>query len=125
MKDKLFDVLGMGLSGLCIIHCIVLPLVVLLYPAANFTENHLIHDLIFVLIVLAALLAFLPHAIKEKSYKLLVLPVIGVVLMIVSNSIFHHEKSSINLILSLVGSLCLIVAHYKHFQAKNCCEKNH
>jgi len=123
MKDKIFDILGMGLSGLCIIHCIVLPFIVLIYPAANFVEDHLVHDLIFVFIVLTALLSFLPHAIKNKSLKSLILPIIGIILMIISNSIYHHEKSTLNLVISFLGSFFLILAHYKHFQARNCCKQ--
>ncbi len=125
MKNKIFDILGMGLSGLCIIHCIVLPFIVLIYPAANFVEDHLVHDLIFVFIILTALLSFLPHAIKNKSFKSLFLPILGVILLVISNSVFHHEKSSLSLGISFLGSFFLILAHYNHYQARNCCKETH
>ncbi len=123
MKNKIFDIFGMGLSGLCIIHCIVLPFIVLIFPAANFVEDHLVHDLIFVFIILTALLSFLPHAIKNKSLTSLFLPFLGVIFLVISNSFFHHEKSAISLGISFLGSFCLILAHYKHYQARNCCKE--
>jgi|GEM_PF-2014968 len=117
-KDKL----GIFLSALCAVHCLLLPLILM---ATNLgetfgdlhTKHEYLHVLFFVLLFPLALnLVF--TFLKEGEKALLFVVVVGILFLAVSllNTYSHfleHDSAS-EILLSVSGSLFLIWAHFNN-----------
>ncbi|MDH4467919.1 MAG: MerC family mercury resistance protein [Bacteriovoracaceae bacterium] len=59
----LVDHLGIGVSALCLIHCLFLPLVIIFFPAIKLATSGIdahFHEILFFLILIISLLSFIP-----------------------------------------------------------------
>ena len=127
-KHKFWDRLGITLSGLCLVHCIALPLLLGVFP---FFNNHFINEefhLYFaILIIISALFAFIPGYQKHQDKKVVSIAFFGVTLLIIGVVIGHlgehhdHQHSSLEeYAFSIPGSLLLTYAHNKNIQNCRC-----
>lgn len=109
--DRVLDGSAIGLSGLCLAHCLALPVAAALLPVLGaWAEAEWFHVL-FVLIAAPlsglALLRRSPHA--ERSIWVLALAAIGITLM--AAGVFVAGSKAIETAATVVGSLCLASAH--------------
>src|ERR1700758_2233628 len=67
------DVLGMIASGVCLIHCLVLPFVLMLLPvyASGFLEDDRTHFFLAFFVATFCLLAVVPGYIKHRNQLVL------------------------------------------------------
>lgn len=120
MKYKDFwDKFGICLSSICLIHCIFLPLFLVISPHIlshnhEYVENEFFHQLIIILILVGALFAFIPAYKIHKKKLPMVLFLIGLTLIIISSFLDH------NVSLSILSSIFIIFAHIKN---KDHCKK--
>ena len=112
--NKIMDRLGMWLSGLCLIHCILLPILFVLIPilgleSFNLTEvsERYIHSIFFVFIILIGIFSFYPAYKIHNKKKPFLLFLLGCSFLI-STIIFHEYLEKIELFLNLIGSSILI-----------------
>lgn len=126
--NKIMDKLGIWLSGLCLIHCILLPILFVLFPLLGLKEFKLVenselyvHSLFFVFIILIGIFSFYPAYKIHKRKKPFCLFLLGSSFLI-STIIFHEYLEEIELYLNLVGSIILI---YSHFKNKKHCKSCH
>ena len=115
MTDKKVDRLGVFLSSLCAVHCIVTPLVFLLPVFQAFEEGHH-HYIHYSFFILVAPLAFWTLILNVKINKLsFACGALGILLLltaIVINFIQIEHHHSLDLALSLSGSGFLVLGHY-------------
>lgn len=134
MKTPSIDRIGMFLSSLCLVHCILLPVLLLLLPAVatNFIGDHgTVHTVLFGLVTTAALFAFTPGYRVHRHLGPCLISIVGIGLLFIATFYAHetvgHDGETP---LSVVGSLILIAAHFvNHKLCNKCtshsCKKDH
>lgn len=117
----IWDKLGILLSALCLIHCILGPILLVLIPSISqfFTEEW-IHIFLFIFVVLVAGYVFLSHYKYHRSKSILVSAFSGIFLL--SLGLFLHDSLNAisHALINLPGSLLLIWAHWQNLQICKC-----
>lgn len=128
-----WDLVGATVSGLCIIHCIALPICLLLLPALGaYTEaldGHT-HNILLVLVVGAAGLSFIPGYRVHKHAMPAALAIAGILALCFAAYLSHHghgscadHHNSWEPYVAITGSSLLILAHWvNHTKCKKCTE---
>ena len=120
-----WDLVGVTVSGLCIMHCILLPVVLLLVPVlgtyTHFLEDYT-HRIFLGLVIAAAGLSFVPgyrvhRHIWPSVIALAGISILGAVAMGGAHELGHDAEP----IIAGVGSCLLITAHWvNHQKCKKC-----
>lgn len=110
------DLVGVCLSGACLVHCTVLPLILALLPVfgSQFHLDERMHVLITILIVPVAALALVTGYLKHRQAQVLMLG--GVALAMILGAPAMHESLGhlICEVLAAVGGVTLICAHLRN-----------
>lgn len=127
MKNiEILDKLSIGLSAVCLIHCLVLPLLLLFAPLGIIpflTEEEVVHkSLLYVVLPLSSYTLILGCK-KHKNFKILGLGLSGLSILIISTLFGHdtlgHEGEKYA---SVVGSIIIAISHYlNHKSCKKGC----
>lgn len=126
---RLWDNLGIGLSGLCLLHCLGTPFLLPLLPLLGHQshDDHLHLFLFFPLLFIAAV-AFWHGYRHHRQLMSLYIFVSGSLLLLLSlafsSTLDGQWAWSLSVFASIVGSLLLIVAHYKNRKACRTALKN-
>lgn len=121
MREKLTDVADKSaifLSILCIIHCLVLPVIVLALPAITalgfLTDEHF-HELLVFVIIPISFLALVSSYIRFKNWRVIGFVVAGVLLVtlaaLIGHDIFGHVGEVVT---TVTGSLLIAYGHSKN-----------
>ena len=121
-----WDKAGLWFSGICAVHCLVTPLLILLLPVAeHHFDNHFIHLFIALFVVPVGLVAFLSGYKRHKNQKILGLGLLGL-LLVTSAAILPHDWIHLHAfeldVVTIPGSFLLLWAHWKNRQT---CELSH
>jgi len=112
-KSKWLDITSMGLSGLCVVHCLALPFLVAALPFLSvFTRNDWVHQ---VLVLIAAPLTGLAFW-RAKAWtrpEIAVLMIVG--LLLLALAAFVPELEAYEVVISVFGALSLAVAHLMNY----------
>lgn len=119
-----WDLWGVVISGLCVIHCIAIPLVLLIFPAFGlkiFPREDITHAVLLSFILGVAGLAFVTGYRVHGQSRPVVWLVAGLVVVIYA-TFFAHDQLGHNWepVIAILGSLCLIRAHYLNHKCKKC-----
>ncbi|MCE3010797.1 MAG: MerC domain-containing protein [Proteobacteria bacterium] len=130
--SNLIDTLGMILSGLCALHCVALPVVMLSLPLmARYYLAHPLFHLVFAAVILPlGLWAFFRGYVHHRKSWILSLGMVGLVMISLLPPLLHGQIGGIKLewnepLLMLVASVVLIFAHYKNQRACGCAGHQH
>jgi hypothetical protein len=111
-------------SGLCILHCVLMPSLILYLPTSLFTTTHtkMVHYLIIFINITLSVYSFIKTHKKVKSSNTLKLILTGYGFYITALSldlfITNHEVEDG---LFILGSSFLVFGHF--INHKNCCTK--
>jgi len=123
MKLQLaMDKSAMGLSFLCLAHCLLLPSVAVLLPAliAVPLEDELFHRALLVGVVPLSVLALAMGCRQHKSWSVFICGVVGVIILVLAGLFGHDLVGEIGeRIATVIGSLFIIVSHYRNYRM--CC----
>lgn len=116
-KPGFWDRIGIGLSGICAIHCLLVPFIVAIIPLwPAFEEFHEYTHLIFFIAIAPAVYLSLKR--KHKSPKVTVLLITGLSIIFIAwffnNRLSEYGEAGI----TLVGSVLLILGHWTNYKAK-------
>ena len=119
MKDKQLDRVAIFLSGLCLVHCLALPIALLLGSVFGVwleaTETHT-HWILFGLAAPVSIWALSRGDREQRSLLTLSLGLGGLVLMLVGVShLFGHEWE---IALTVIGVSGVLVAHIRNTLAR-------
>lgn len=127
MVNKIWDKIGICASGLCLVHCLATPVLLLLLPALNLSDEkhgHM-HEIFAVVVVLSIMLAVFPNCRKHGHYDIMAIASIGIAL-ILSAVFFHDMPFWIAQVMTVAGSIFLITAHIKNMKVRHGkCEDKH
>ncbi len=109
--QKYFDLIGISLSGICFIHCVLTPILIMLTP---FLAGHEFHENIIYLIIPTAGIALAVGCSRHRDIWVAVIGISGISVLILA-LIFHTTFGElVGLVLTMFGSILIISAHYRN-----------
>ncbi len=115
----LTDKFAIGLSILCTIHCLVLPLLLVALPslASLQLQNEAFHTWMLVAVIPISIFALTMGCKKHKRYRLLLWGFSGLILMFAAVFLGHEiVNETAEKILTLVGAILVVIAHMGNFR---------
>lgn len=127
IAQELTDKFAISLSMLCAIHCLILPLLLVLLPSLGSLQlqNEAFHLWMIAAVIPTSIYALTIGCKKHQRYRLLFWGVFGLILMILAVSLGHEiVGESGEKILTLLGATFVVIAHLGNFrrcqQHKSC-----
>jgi len=121
------DKFSIGLSMLCAIHCLILPLLLVALPnfAALQLQNEAFHTWMLAAVIPTSIYALTVGCKKHLHYRLMLWGVSGLCLMILAILVGHDiAGESGEKVLTLLGATLVVIAHWGNFKRcqkqKNC-----
>ena len=117
--QKIIDNLGITISSVCAIHCVLLPAIFIIAPY-SFLASHEFHEALNYFILPCAAIAFILGCRKHGDIKVAIMGTLGVMLLASSllfHDIFHAEEHSeelITVLITIAGSVMLILSHLRN-----------
>ncbi|MEM1150399.1 MAG: MerC domain-containing protein [Pseudomonadota bacterium] len=110
MRSASVDATGMGLSGLCIVHCLVLPVMLSTLPVlAPVAESELVHKALVVLVIPVCVIAFLNSKPGRERIVFGLFAALGAALLVVGAFVEAFEDYETPL--TVAGALLLVCGH--------------
>ena len=127
--QRIFDTIGITVSGTCAIHCLMAPVTVIILPLLGLTivDEHILHEILLYLILPSALIAITMGCRKHKDYSVATLAIIGVSLLIYTVVLHDTYNAQLITVMTFIGSTLLVVSHVRNYMLcrKADCQHNH
>lgn len=124
--EKFLDKWGIWLSGLCMVHCVLTPIVLLALPMMTFLATEWVHIVLACVLPLVAFGAFLPGFRRHRDWVVIELGLIGLVFIIFAAiDPFHILNEVTEGAVTSCGSLSLIAAHLRNRRHHHCADPSH
>ena len=117
--QKIIDNLGITISSVCAIHCLLLPAIFIIAPY-SFLASHEFHEALIYFILPCAAVAFILGCRKHGDLKVAIMGTLGVMLLgssLLFHEIFHaedHSEELITVLITIAGSAMLILSHLRN-----------
>ncbi len=117
--QKIIDNLGITISSVCAVHCLLLPAIFLIAPY-SFLASHEFHEALIYFILPCAAVAFTLGCRKHGDIKVVLMGLLGIVLLgssILLHEVHHsdqHSEEFETIIITVAGSLMLILSHLRN-----------
>ena len=113
--ENVTDKLAITLSITCAIHCLALPLILLLLPSIAVLQlnNETFHTWLVIIVFPTSVVALFMGCKQHKRYRLLFIGSLGLILLVLAVSLSNEywEKA-----LTLVGSALIAGGHYWNYR---------
>lgn len=120
--QSLGDKLAIGLSALCVIHCLAMPVLLIILPTmgAVLAESHeLFHQVILFFVLPVGLLALIVGYRHHRTLTVLISGCAGLGLLVLA-ALFGHDYlgDTGEFSLTVAASVMIAVAHIRNFQLR-------
>ena len=123
-KKNTLDKLALSASALCALHCLVVPVSLLLFPTATlgFFEDEAFHKMLLMIIIPISLVALSLGCKKHKKKSIFIYGFTGIAILAIA-AIWGHDLlgESGEIALTLTGTL---VISYAHIRNQRLCVEN-
>ena len=110
---RLLDRTAMAMSGLCLVHCLLLPVIVLLLPLPGMFANEHFHGQVLAIVLPVSMVAIAFGFRRHGDRRVLVGGAIGMLLLILGGTFVHlHYGVLADSLVTIVGGVILAVTHY-------------
>ena len=127
-KLKSWDLWGVVISGICVVHCLAVPVVLLLFPTVGislFPQEDITHVVLLGFILGVAGVAFITGYPVHGQWPPVLWLMLGLVFIFFATFLAHdligHNWEPV---FAILGSLALIRAHYLNHHCVKC-EREH
>ncbi len=113
------DKTAVALSGLCLVHCLLLPLAIAIFPVlgVSFVSHETFHQLILVVVIPTTVIALGVGVARHRSLGVALLGLIGIAALVAAAFLVHEMGSeSLERWVTVGGGLLLACAHIRNFQ---------
>ena len=117
--QKIIDNLGITISAVCAIHCVLLPLIFIIAPY-SFLASHAFHEALIYFILPCGVIAFYLGCRQHKDLKVALLGSLGLALLfaaLLMHDLHHgheqHEELQ-TVIVTIIGSILLVFSHLRN-----------
>ena len=107
------DHVAITLSGLCLVHCLLLPVIIVALPLlAQFNETHF-HAQMLIVAVPVSLLAFALAYRRHGNKAIIAWGIAGIAIMFVGGTVAHASYGILaDNLLTIAGAIILVTSHY-------------
>lgn len=120
-----WDMLGITLSTLCLIHCIALPFFLALLPfGLEYAENESIHQMLSILALPVGGLALIPGYLKHRKLSILFTGFVGLSMLLAAPFLLPENAGEFaEQALTGTGGALLVAAHLlnRRLSKGSCC----
>jgi len=114
---KVWDRIGIAFSSACVVHCIFVAFLPLIFPALTiYTHSSWIHITVAIIILFASPLAFLPGYRSHGVTWIMGCAMSGIVLILAGIAVEGKTSDQMSHGISILGSLILVFSHAKNLQ---------
>lgn len=117
--QALTDKLAIGLSLMCVIHCLAIPILFLLLPSLAVLplDNESFHFWLVVVVIPSSIYALTLGCRQHERYRLLTLGAIGLSLLILALVLGEERIGEVNeKILTALGACFIAVGHWFNYR---------
>lgn len=114
LKQLFWDRAGISLSGLCVLHCLLLPVVLAVAPVwtVGETVHAWLHPLFAIILVPTTLVAAVGGFNRHNSWHVITFLAVGLTVIIVAGYLGNDRPgTSLETTVTIVGSALLIAGH--------------
>ena len=117
--QKIVDNLGITISSICAVHCVLLPMIFLIAPY-SFLASHEFHEALIYFILPCAFIAFVLGCRRHKDIKVAAMGTFGIILLgsaLLMHDIFHsdqHSEEFTTVLITVLGSILLVFSHLRN-----------
>ncbi|NIP29671.1 MAG: MerC family mercury resistance protein [Candidatus Dadabacteria bacterium] len=128
--QKISDILAISLSSICAIHCLLTPIVLILFPifSSSFVSDLLFHRLMLFLILPTSALAFFLGCKHHRDIYTAILGITGFLILLVS-AIWGHDIFGLvgERLVTIVGGVIMSFAHFRNYKLcqEDTCHHHH
>lgn len=121
-QSDLLDKAAVTLSGLCLLHCLLVPVIVTALPFfSQFSERHL-HAEMLVIVLPISLIALTSGFRRHANKRIVGWGIVGLLLLIVGATFAHNLYGVVaDRLLTIGGSIILAFAHYRNSRMSRSC----
>lgn len=117
--QEITDKASIGLSFVCVIHCLILPILIILSPSLAIipSDNETFHLVILIAVIPISLIALITGFKKHKQKSILISGLVGMtilVLAVILEDVIESEYAEV--ILTTIGAMIMMIAHLKNYQ---------
>jgi hypothetical protein len=111
--DGILDHVAITLSGLCLVHCLLLPVIIVAIPLlGQFSETHF-HAQMLIVVVPVSLFAFGLAYRRHGNKAVIACGTAGIAIMFVGGTVAHANFGVLaDSLLTIAGSIILAASHY-------------
>ncbi len=112
-QGGILDHVAIALSGLCLVHCLLLPVIIVAVPLlAQLNETHF-HAQMLLVVVPVSLFAFTHGYRRHGNLRIIAGGIAGIALLFTGGTVAHANYGSLaDILLTIAGSLVLATSHY-------------
>lgn len=110
-----YDLAGISLSVLCIIHCVGLPLLILFLPSLLSFKNETFHILMLVAIIPISGYAFFKGYQQHQHHQMILWAILGLTLLLLA----PLSGELLEAVFTLSGSIIIVFSHYMNIYRNN------
>lgn len=123
-KTKGWDLAGAMVSGICLLHCLAIPAILILFPtlgASLIPQEDMTHSVLLGFVLGTAGIAFISGYRVHGQWRPVAWMAVGVLLIIFATFFVHRHLGHFwEPFVAVIGSLFLIRAHYLNHHCKKC-----
>jgi hypothetical protein len=123
-SQLVLDKFSVGISAVCTVHCLAMPLIVGFMPALasmGFTHEHF-HEALLYLILPTSSIALYLGCKKHKSKRVAALGIAGIAMLLLAHE-FGHGSESLEKFITMAGSVLMAMSHL--INQRKCTDKCH
>ncbi len=116
-RKALLDKIAVLLSGLCLLHCLLLPIVIAVLPfLGQFGDDHF-HRELLLFVVPVSIVALTAGFRRHGHTEVLFFGGIGLAILIVGGTFIHETYGvTADRLMTVTGSLILAGTHYRNYR---------
>ncbi len=109
----ILDHAAIALSGLCLVHCLLLPIIIVTLPLfAQFSAGHF-HTQMLIVVVPVSLFAFTLGYRHHGNMAIMAWGIAGIAILFIGGNVAHANFGPLaDILLTMAGSIVLATSHY-------------
>lgn len=112
-SSRFWDKAAVILSGLCLVHCLALPVFVAVLPFLSELSSGHLHAQLLLVVIPVSVLAFAVGFRRHRSWTVVGFGVLGMVVLTLGGTIVHSRYGlSADRAMTVAGSAVLAIAHF-------------
>lgn len=113
----MLDKVAVALSGLCLLHCLALPFIIVLLPfLGQFGDGHL-HAELLLFVIPVSVIALTAGYRRHGHVGVIIFGAVGLIILTIGGTVVHDlYGATADRAMSVTGSIILAFTHYRNFR---------